>query len=152
MAADLYIHAMGDGMHEHDLACFNAHTLGSKHFSLTGGNGCRYPHDTESASRYDCQHRERVTASDAVWIGEVSWLKAMLTEDGEAYIPDVVQQVYDLVGKDLPVLDEELAAKIMAALGAGNTTGYDTASGRKAGEVREWLGTHMGQRLFTVSW
>ena len=140
MAADLHIHAM-DGVTEADLACFNSNTLGSR--------WCTFPFRGPCGG-VDCSHWAAVTASPAVWIGEVSWLKAGLTGD-DSFIPEPVQAIHDLIGEHLPVLDDELKEKILHALGAQNerAPGYDTTQDEG---IVGWLDQQMGQRLFTVSW
>lgn len=137
MAADLHIHAYV-GLTEDDLREFFSHTLGSKWFNLSRRQG----------DEWDRAY-EKIMNAPNIWVGEVSWLKAALTEDPETFVPPVVQQVHDLIGEDLPILDEALRDKIVAAFGAKNGTGYGVASQK---EVEGWLNEHIGQKLFTVSW
>lgn len=146
MSADLHIHAAGDTVTTEDMRCFSCDTLGSKYFAMFGGNRCTSGDDPW----YDCRHRKAVTGSDSVWAGEVSWLKAMLSED-DSFIPEPVQAVQDAIGEDLPILDAALREKILRALTIPNERAarYDTT--KDEGIVR-WLDEHMGQRLFTVSW
>lgn len=140
MAADLHVHVL-EGITEDDLRIFFSNTLGSKHFSpVTVGER----NDYGPGSIYD-----RVGNSPNVWIGEVSWLKAMLLEDGETFIPEPVQAVQELIGEDLPVLDDELQAKLLEALQRPNRTGYTVAA---RDDVVEFLTEHRGKKLFTVSW
>lgn len=137
MAADLHIHVL-EGATEADIAVFNAHSLGSKHFTWAPVN----EQDEDRASK-------SVTSTPSVWIGEVSWLKAALFDDAETFIPGPVQAIQELIGEDLPVLDAALEAKIIAALEGANSTSYSLA---KPDEVRAFLKDHHGKRLFTISW
>ena len=135
MAADLHIHIF-EGITEEDLADFNSHTLGSKYFDL------RRP----QRSLLDNPAGE----TPNVWIGEVSWLKAGLFEDGEqAYIPDTVREISRLIGEDLPVLDDELIKKIGDAFDLPNQTGYSLSEGE---EVLAFLEQHKGKKAYTISW
>jgi hypothetical protein len=139
MAADLHIHSAGS-VTEDDLACFKSHALGSKWFNpqhQCGGVSC------------SCEHWDRVADSPSIWIGEVSWLKAALVGDDETFVPSPVQKISELIGENLPVLDNELRSQLLSALGLDNTTSYTIAEHAK---VAAWLDEHMGERLFTVSW
>jgi hypothetical protein len=104
----------------------------------------------DCGQRAGCPHWEAVSNSSNVWIGEVSWLKAGLTGD-DGYVPEPVEAVAKLIGEDLPVLDDELRARLNGALGLDQTRapGYDTA---EADDVSKWIDEHMSERLFTVSW
>jgi hypothetical protein len=137
---------MGDTITEEDLKCFFSSTLGSRWFSWTGSrcgmNNC------------DCAHWEHVTDSDQIWIGEVSWLKAAITEDVDSYVPEPVQAVNELIGESLPVLDEDLKKKIIdACIAPRQSQGASWyQSTDKVEALAKWLDEHMGQKLFTVSW
>lgn len=142
MSADLHIHAMV-GVTEDDLRCFFANTLGSKWCTFPFGRG-------RCSERTSCPHWKAVADSPDVWVGEVSWLKAMLTDDS-GYIPEPVEAVHDLIGEELPVLDEALREAILRALTIPNERAqqYDTTEDEA---IAKWLDDQMGQRLFTVSW
>lgn len=135
MAADLHIHIATPEVTEQVLSAFFSHTMGSKYFNLDN--------DREEDT-FDI-----IANTPSVWIGEVSWLKAALFEDGEAFIPDTVSQVSEIVGEDLPVIDDEFIEKIVNAFSSENKTGYSLA---KSNEVKEFLNQYKGQRVFTVSW
>lgn len=144
MSADLYIHSCGfpdnPDVTGEDLACFFSSTLGSERFVTRPS--C--PDDPF------CTHWDRVKASPSVWIGQVSWLKAGLYDD-DSFIPEPVEAVHDLIGENLPVLDDELRDKILSAMRIpGKRAPHYRVT--RADRVREWLDAHMGQRLFTVSW
>lgn len=141
MSADLHIHSMR-GVTEQDLGCFFSNTLGSKWFQWWMRPNC--------IERWKCKHHDAVLASGNIWIGQVSWLKAALTESDE-FIPEPVQAIHELIGEHLPILDAELKDKILQALTIPNERAsfYNIAE-RK--DVEEWLDRNMGQKLFTVSW
>lgn len=141
MAADMHLHAFAEGeFTEEDLHIFFAHTLGSKHFDL----GFKFTRAQEE------NVFEKVTALPSVWIGEVSWLKAMLTGDQAEYVPELVQLIADLVGEELPVIDRKFCAKVKQAFRAAAPSGnYDTARYR---EVAKFLRVNQGKRVFCVSW
>lgn len=141
MAADLHIHVL-EGCSEQDIMKFFSNTMGSKHFDL------RMPRDHKAITDPD-DLWARVSESPNIWIGEVSWLKAALTGDSDTFVPTPVQQIHDVIGEELPMLDEALEAKILEALALKNDTGYDVT---KQEEVKTFLKEHRGKRLFTVSW
>lgn len=120
MAADLHIHAMTNGV-----------TLRDVEGDLS-----------------DPSNRAGDTPN--IWIGEVSWLKAAMFEEGsEMFVPGPVQRIEELVGSGKPVLDEDLRDRILAAFDLPNTTNYAVA---KKEDVALWLDRHMGCGLYTVSW
>lgn len=139
MAADLHIHVL-EGVTEDDLRCFHAHTLGSKYFNL---------HRRECDRDYNCRHWRAVTDSAQIWIGEVSWLKAMLLEDTETYVPAVVGVIRELIGEELPTIDDELILKVREAFASTNDTAYGIAD---VDDVITFLEAHRGKKVFTVSW
>lgn len=137
MGADLHIHVLpADGsVTEEHIALGNQHVLGSKHFDLFQPNS-NHP------------DRWKYASTESVWIGSVSWLKAAFFDDSERFVPSTVQIVSDAVGEDLPVIDDELIAKIGAAWDTENTTSYSIA---KREEVVSWLEAHRGLKAYTVS-
>jgi len=141
MAADLHIHTFKEGeLGEADFRCFKGNTIGSKWFGGFAGNStCR---------NCNCEHWRKIEDSANVWIGEVSWLKAALTESDE-YVPPTVQQVSEAIGEDWPMIDDALIEKIQQAFTAENTTHYSLADWP---EVLKFLQEHKGERAFTVSW
>jgi len=80
---------------------------------------------------------------------ENSWLKAALFDDPARYVPGPVEAVQELIGEDLPTLDEALTEALLAALSQPNATAYQVA---KPEAIEPFLRQHAGQRLFTVSW
>jgi hypothetical protein len=137
MAADLHIHVF-EGITERHLALLFENSLGSKYFNPRARG-------ERSTATY-----EAVANTPNIWIGEVSWLKAMLLQDGETtYVPAPVQTIAGLIDEELPTLDDKLIADILAALDLPNTTQYKLA---KREAVAKFLLQHKGKRVFTVSW
>lgn len=141
MSADLHIHVY-EGLTEDDLRGFFRNTLGSK---WSAGLFARTL-PLEEMIKY----HQKIGDTPQCWIGEVSWLKAALFEDGEeTFVPNTVAAVNEVIGEDLPVLDGELFERIIGAFSEENTTDYSLA---KVEDVRTFLQAHMGKQLFTVSW
>ena len=144
MSADLHIRILKD-VTENDVREFD------EPFIMTADNGGAEDRRNELYSK--------IGNTPCVWIGEVSWLKAMLFEDSETFIPDTVQKISDLIGDDFPVLDENLLNQIEGAFDLPNKTvkkdgvwssnGYSIA---KKKDVIEFLKQYIGYKLFTVSW
>lgn len=160
MAADLHIHSVAirdlnadgtpkiDEITEDDLRCFNHTTLGSKFLDFS-----YHCTKTVSESMY-CEHDDRILKSDSAWIGEVSWLKAVLFDDS-SYVPDVVRTVRDLIGEELPVLDTKLTGKILRAIELTPSTGmYEvlTTNRSEYADLVDFLNRNRDERLFVVSW
>lgn len=143
MAADLHIHVF-EGIEENDLADFFSSTLGSKHFNLAKQFAGRVAGRDVFMESYD-----KVGKTPNIWIGEVSWLKAMVTGNSETFIPDPVQKVTDLIGENLPVLDADLERLLLEALDVHNKTSYGVTDKTP---IEKFLTEHRGKKLFTVSW
>jgi hypothetical protein len=135
MAADMHIHVLKEPFTEADLASFMSNVLGSKYFNPRPGANL----DLFS----------KCSDTPNVWVGEVSWLKANLADDADTFIPGPVQKVHDLIGEDLPVIDDALIAKVREAFNDENKTTYNVAPPAK---VLEFLEQHKGEKVFTVSW
>jgi hypothetical protein len=140
MAADLHIHIL-EGATEQDIALFFTNTMGSKYFNPQSCGVLNEPRIRAS--------RERIYKTPSVWIGEVSWLKAALSEDAETFVPSTVASVSETIGEDLPVIDQPLIEKILAAFDLPNNTGYGLATKK---EVAEFFNKYLGKRAFTISW
>lgn len=143
MAADLHIHIFEGDVTENDIKAFFSNVIGSKHFNLVAAF---------SGAGQSAMHKAlaKIHKTPDVWIGEVSWLKASLFEDGkEIFIPPTVMQIHEIVGEDLPTVDDEMIERVKAAFEAPNETGYSLA---EVGEVVSFLTEHKGKRAFTVSW
>ena len=139
MSADLHIHILQPPLTSDDVARFSANTMGSKHFSF---GGFHRPGEFEKLFGL-------VGDSPNIWIGEVSWLKAGLTEDPETFIPSTVDQIQETIGEDLPILDDNLVNKILKSFEVENTTSYSLANRE---DVEKFLIEHLGKQVFTVSW
>jgi hypothetical protein len=142
MAADLHIHVLTPPCTEETLREFFSSTLGSKWFTWHAA-ATHKPRDLDDPM--DPTHL--VANTPSVWVGEVSWLGAMLGQ--EDTVPDTVQLVHGLIGERLPVLDENLRRMLIEALKSPNDTSYDTTD---KDPIVAFLDEHMGERLFTVSW
>lgn len=136
MAADLSIHIY-EGITQDDMKRFFSSTLGSKYFNMS------------TPSNYDDGMYEKFGNTPSVWIGEVSWLKAVITDDAETFVPHPCQAICDIIKEDLPVIDDALISKIVNACSVENSTDYDTANPDK---VKLFLEEHKGKKVFTVSW
>jgi hypothetical protein len=97
-----------------------------------------------------CSHREKIYALDTFEVGDVSWLKAGLTDDPDKYIPSLVEKISNLFDEGAcPIIDEEVIEKVT---GFGESEGsiYTDVSANE--EITNWLRTQIGKRAFTVSW
>jgi len=93
-----------------------------------------------------------------VWVGEVSWLKAMIFNDKETFIPATVEQVRSLVWEPT-IINPALIEKVKEAFSLPNNTkkeggvfggeGYRLAN---QDEVTKFLTSHIGQYAFCISW
>lgn len=135
MAADLHVHIL-EGIGEGDLALFFSNALGSRWFNPKPGS-------------QDLTLYEKIDETPNIWIGEVSWLKAALFEGAESFVPSGVAKVQEIIGEDLPTVDDALIEQIREALGGENGTGYSVT---KPDPVIDFLLAHRGKRCFTVSW
>ena len=157
MAADLHIHVFEEGQltEDHFRAVFS-NTIGSK-WELPWGDDraiCGSPFQEWAEPL-----RLEVYETSAVWVGEVSWLKAALLGNAEAYIPDTVAEVYEIIGEEQPTVTEELIEKVKEAFRLPNKTaqenggycgeGYSLAN---VNDVVKFLEKHIGWKAFTVSW
>jgi len=139
MAADLHIHVF-EGITEDDLRIFFARDLGSKYF-------VEDPEDLDW-EKWD-EAYDKIANTPNVWVGEVSWLKAWLLEDDDAFIPAPVQAVAEIIGEDLPEITDELIERVVEAMRKPNETGYSVNSPE---EIERFLKEHKGKRVFVVTW
>lgn len=98
MSADLSIHVF-EGITEEDLRMFFSSSLGSKYFDFKQTN-------EEWFDSYD-----KIASTPEIWVGEVSWLKAALFEDADTFIPNTIAKVTEIIGEDLPIIDDSLLKK-----------------------------------------
>jgi hypothetical protein len=161
MAADLHIHVRTPELTDEILRCFFASTIGDGKWCIP------FPDDDEKdLSNFWAQRDELerncpqddfehgtgpyflVANSPNIWIGEVSWLKAGLFEDGERFIPSLVEQVFVLV-EEHQFITDDFIKKIKESFNLDNKTAYKLA---KMEDVMAFLELHKGKEIFTVSW
>lgn len=145
MAADLHLHVRTPECTDAVMRSFFASTIGS---SWGPASLADVPSTSGLGDWTDACHA--VSRTPQVWIGEVSWLKAALFDDGETFVPDPIGEIAELVGDDCTAeLTDEMIDRIVDALTRPNSTGYSIAS---IDEVRPWLEEHRGKPIFCVSW
>jgi hypothetical protein len=104
---------------------------------------------------FTCQHHKDIDNTPNIWVGEVSWLKAALFEEGKEdgapsdFIPDPIGKISELIGEDMPVITDEFIEKVRLAMSVPNQTQYSLA---KAQDILSFLKTYKGKSCFTVSW
>jgi hypothetical protein len=173
MAADLHIHVF-EPKEEEQVRLYLKSTfwstdkghgydevfVGGKWVHLNDWDDEKYPEPMDMRQKYLPDLDEKVAhGTPSVWVGEVSWLKAALFEDGDTYIPEPVARVCQIIGSNLPVIDDALIQQVAEALRLPNNTikakgvwdgkGYSLAS---AESVIEFLTKHKGKKAFTISW
>ena len=140
MSADLHIHASGK-IPKEELEQYN------KTYITSWKDGKdTYLDENDNELFYD---QEKIHNSESVWIGEVSWLKAGLMQDTDTFVPSTVMRVSEIVGRNLPVIDDEFIDKVIESFSLPNTTQYTLADKE---EVREFLEKHKGEMAFQISW
>jgi hypothetical protein len=143
MSADLAIHIRTEAVTLEVLKAFFSNSLGSPYFNPVSMGMMMQSGAHDRA--FDI-----IADTPSVNVGEVSWLKALVFDDPDAFIPDPVQQVKDLIDSSgNTVITDELIDQVQAAMQAPNDTGYDVSDSNK---IVEFLKTHKGARAFTVSW
>jgi hypothetical protein len=177
MAADLYIHIY-KGLTEDDMWLFFQNHIGSKwdewskliaELEQKYGGFDAIP-DDEMRKRYAKVEKQQETRMNKlkkklkkeginqwqkmaetpnIWVGEVSWLKAAFCEDNETFIPDAINKISDIIGEDLPVIDDDLINKIAEAMKLPNKTSYSLEN---AETVIAFLNQYRGEKVFTISW
>lgn len=101
---------------------------------------------------YDEVHA-RLRHAPRVWVGQVSWIKAAMDEDYDAYIPGPVAAVARVVG-DGVILTPGLAKAITVAMSTPNrsiygSTQYEHLRGAdKIAEARAMRSTRQGRRHY----
>jgi len=138
MSADMHIHVL-EGVTEEDLAKFQSNVLGSKYFNMTK----KFNYD-DFTKLY-----EKFSETPNIHVGEVSWLKAALFDNPEDFVPDPIGAIHDVIGEELPVVDDAMITKITDALKLPNQTGYSLSS---AVDILAFLDKHKGKKVFTISW
>ncbi len=145
MAASFCIHIF-EGITEEDLADFFCSNLGSKYFDLRRASAQQRP---GAIMLMDRPSHKKIRDSASVTVGDVSWLKAAVLGDREEFIPGPIEKLSELVGEELPVIDEAFIAAAKEAYKLPNDSGYDLEG---ADKVIGFLRQHQGKRVFSVSW
>jgi len=140
MAADVHLHIL-EGVTEEEVKLFLSNRLGSKYYDES-----KYQ---EHEKRYD-ELVEKMANTPQVWVGEVSWLKAWLTGDKEAFVPSAVEKVTEVIGEDFPVIDDELIRKVEEAMKLGS--GKSEYEVNDPEEVVNFLKEHKGKKVFWITW
>jgi hypothetical protein len=153
MAADLHLHVLGPGSYydfetnetigtfctKEDVALFHSSTLGTPFFNP----GLR------DADFYDGPVYRAVRGSPNIWIGEVSWLKAMVLDEPDTFIPSMVMAMAELIGWDFKPIDDKFIEAVKLAFDNSNETGYSLTG---LDTVLEFCYAHRGKQTFQVSW
>lgn len=135
MAADLHIHVRSKGLTDEMLRVFNGTWI------------CGGPDD--NSDEMEPARDEVFRRCPAVWVGEVSWIKAWLFEDDDTFIPGPIEKIQALIGDaGDKVIDEALIDAVREAFGVPNDTGYPLAI---ADDVCAFLSAHKGEKAFCVS-
>lgn len=134
MAADMHIHVL-EGITEKELALFFSSHVSSKHFSGLQSNPCDEKTREELTKKIDCMPN--------IWIGALNMF------DADDAILDTVGAIEETIGEDLPVIDEALIGKIVAAFGRDNNPDYPVAN---PNDVHQFLESWKGKRVFFVYW
>lgn len=146
MSADLHIHVMV-GITEEDLAIFFQDTMGSK-YCIERTPSADVEYDEAKEIEEDAVHR-KVIGTPAVWVGEVSWLKAWLTDDKKTFIPGTIARIEEIIGEKRPVINDKFIDRIMKAFSLKNKTTYKLA---KPQLIKTFLQRYRGKRVFTISY
>ena len=119
MSADVFIHVF-EGIDENELAIFST------------------PMKKLSRELW-WEIYNKIQETPKVWVGEATWWD-------DRNVPPTITAVMEAIGERLPVLDDFLFERIMAAFRNENETGYELAI---PNVVKEFLKAHKGKRLFT---
>lgn len=143
MSADLAIHVFTDELSMDDIATFFCSSLGTEWFNplraqITQRNG-------EWMKAY-----EKLSRLPHTYVGEVSWLKALLTDDTVNYVPTAIEIINKLIGHSgKTVIDQTLLNEVAKALMVVNTTDYQLEDTNK---IMKFLNDNMGKKAIVVSW
>lgn len=150
MAADLYLHTLTDQFTATHYAIIESQTIGSIFFCADTVSIpdvkmalCQAMGYTDLIELYQIMEN-----APNIWIGEVSWLKAWITEDDESYIPSTVGAIQEVIDDHFPVIDDALIGRISEALSLPNKTSYRL---NKPEAIMAWLAQHRGERVVTIS-
>jgi len=134
MAADLHIHIF-EGITREEYERYHSNVLGSTYFN-------KYPYPVD-----DCI-LDKVDCTPSVFVGEVSWIKAVFSADPEKDAPTPFREIVNIIGDKLPVIEIGLVVKIQQALIGNAEKGYQIGW---APEILQFLRKHKGKRCFTIT-
>lgn len=129
MSADLHIHTLGR-VSEGELRIFRNEVPNTRE---------------EWLDAYDSVY----CGCPSVWVGQVSWIKAIVTGDAQSFIPGPVQAIRGIFGRNLVEITDEVISLVSAAMDDQNDTSY--ALNEKS-KVIEFLKRNIGERAFIISW
>jgi hypothetical protein len=90
----------------------------------------------------------RIMRTPCVFVGQVSWLKAAISQAPETYIPEPIAMIDDLIGLSFPVIDDAFIEAVGRALEAPNTTTYHLNNPET---VLAFLRKHKGKKCFALN-
>lgn len=97
----------------------------------------------------DQEYSEASGRTIELWIGQVSWLKAMILEDKDTFIPSVVERVSEILPYGVPrILTKEKIDALEEAFKLPNQTQYRIGN---LDEVLRRLKKNIGQFVYTSS-
>lgn len=82
-------------------------------------------------------------------VGEVSFLKASLFDDGDRYIPSLVGVCCEVIDDGCIITDEVIEQIRAGMMDNPNTTTYSTC---EVDKLAEWLKKYMGEYVFSIAW
>jgi hypothetical protein len=143
MAADLFLHVLTEDFTKDHFIATKATALGSKYFKWQL---------SKKEKKLEKEAMEIMYSDNfpGVFVCEVSWLKATLAEDNETYVPSVAEQIGDLIGDELPVINDDLIEKIKDIL--ENTKNLTQYSIGDKDDIIDFLIDNKGKRVFSISW
>lgn len=92
---------------------------------------------------------ERIARTPNIWVGEVSWLGAAITEDESTSIPDTIMAL-DRMLQTRPKLTPELERQILATFTLPNHTDHYRVADVQ--QVAAFLARYRGKQLFAITW
>ena len=134
MSAHMHIHVF-EGITEEELASFFSPHIASKHFG-----GLQQDQQDERARE---ALTRKIDGTPNILVGALNMFNA------DDAIPDTIGVIEETIGEDLPVLDDALIEKILAAFDRDNNPDYPV---EPINDVRRFLEVHKGKRVFFVYW
>ena len=139
MSAQYTLHIY-EGITEEDYADFSCNSLGSAYFAPRPG-------------AFSIESFKKIADTPKHIIGDVSWLKAMVFEDPNAFIPDPIMELDKIfpqtLVKEFTVITDEVITRVKEAYGYPNQTGYNV---EELEPLIDFLVDHQGKQVFSVSW